>query len=139
MWSKAGCNETGGGKKRMEKMTKKGEQKPHIQFLCTAPLYSIKHTAVLIRSCSLHSTQPHQPSPNTSQLSVRKPSIQLLCTAHLYSAKHTVVVIRIYIILIMFTDHISFLLSKTSDQLFPYLNLLKKSGKRGICSIPKLY
>jgi hypothetical protein len=63
----------------------------------------------------------------------------VLCTAPLYSTKHTVVVIRIYIILIMFTDHISFLLSKTSDQLFPYLNLLKKSGKRGICSIPKLY
>ena len=79
---------------RMEKVTEKGEQKPHIQFLCTAPLYS---------------------------------------------TKHTVVVIRIYIILITFTDHISFLLSKTSDQPFPYLNLLKKSGKRGICSIPKLY
>ena len=69
----------------------------------------------------------------------QKPYIQFLCTAPLYSIKHRVVVIRIYIILIKFTDHISFLLSKTSDQLFPYLNLLKKSGKRGICSIPKLY
>ena len=138
MWSKAGCNETGGGEMRMEKVTEKGEQKPHIQFLCTAPLYSIKHTAVLIRSCSLHSTQPHQASPNTSHPSVRKPSIQLLCTAHLYSAKHIVVVIRIYIILIKFTDLISFLLSKTSDQLFPYLNLLKKSGKRGDLFVPFL-
>ena len=38
----------------------------------------------------------------------------------------------------MFTDHISFLLSKTSDQLFPYLNLLKKSGKRGDLFVPFL-
>ena len=37
----------------------KGEQKPYIQFLCTAHLYSTKHTVVLIRTCSLHSTQPH--------------------------------------------------------------------------------
>ena len=37
----------------------KEEQKPYIQFLCTAPLYNTKHTVVLIRSCSLHSTQPH--------------------------------------------------------------------------------
>ena len=102
----------------MEKSDEKGEQKPHIQFLCTAPLYSTKHTVVLIRSCSLHSTQPHQPSPNTSHLSVRKPSIQLLCTAHLYSAKHTVVVIRIYNILITFMDYISFLLSKTRDMIW---------------------
>jgi hypothetical protein len=40
--------------------------------------------------------------------------------------------------LITFTDHISFLLSKTSDQLFPYLNLLKKSGKRGDLFVPFL-
>ena len=93
MWREWGCKETGGGEKRMEKVTEKGEQKPHIQFLCTAPLYS---------------------------------------------TKHRVVVIRIYIILIKFTDHISFLLSKTSDQLFPYLNLLKKSGKRGNLFVPFL-
>ena len=37
----------------------KEEQKPYIQFLCTAHLYSTKHTVVLIRTCSLHSTQPH--------------------------------------------------------------------------------
>jgi hypothetical protein len=72
MWRKVGCKETGGGEKRMEKVTEKGEQKPHIQFLCTAPLYSTKHTVVLI---------------------------------------------RIYIILITFTDHISFLLSKTRDMI----------------------
>jgi hypothetical protein len=59
MWRKAGCNETGGSEKGMEKKDEKREQKPHIQFLCTAPLYSNKHTVVLIRSCSLHSTQPH--------------------------------------------------------------------------------
>ena len=56
---KGGFKETGGGEKRMEKVTEKGEQKPHIEFLCTAPLYSTKHTVVLIRSCLLHSTQPH--------------------------------------------------------------------------------
>jgi hypothetical protein len=27
--------------------------------LCTAHLYSAKHTVVLNRTCSLHSTQPH--------------------------------------------------------------------------------
>ena len=37
----------------------KEEQKPYIQFLCTAHLYSTKHTVILIRTCSLHSTQPH--------------------------------------------------------------------------------
>ena len=37
----------------------KEEQKPYIQFLCTAHLYSTKHTVVPIRSSSLHSTQPH--------------------------------------------------------------------------------
>ena len=37
----------------------KEEQKPHKQLLCTAPLYSSKHTVVLTRFCSLHSTQPH--------------------------------------------------------------------------------
>ena len=62
MWRNGECKETGGGEKRMEKVTEKGEQKPHIQVLYTAPLYSSKHTVVLIRSCSLHSTQPHQPS-----------------------------------------------------------------------------
>jgi hypothetical protein len=30
--------------------------------LCTAHLYSDKHTVVLNRTCSLHSTQPHYPS-----------------------------------------------------------------------------
>ena len=38
----------GGGEKRMEKVTEKGEQKPHIQFLCTAFLYSAKYTVVVI-------------------------------------------------------------------------------------------
>ena len=68
----------------------------------------------------------------------QKPHIQFLCTAPLYSTKHRVVVIRIYIILIKFTGHISFLLSKTSYQLFLYLNLLKKSGKRGDLFVPFL-
>jgi len=59
----------------------------------------------------------HFTIPCTSHLSVRKPSIQLLCTAHLYNAKHTVFVTRIYIILITFTDYISFLLPKTRDMI----------------------
>jgi hypothetical protein len=37
----------------------KGVLKSYIQFLCTAHLYSAKHTVVPIRTCSLHSTQPH--------------------------------------------------------------------------------
>ena len=49
----------GAVKKGNGESDEKGEQKPHIQFLRTAPLYSSKHTVVLIRSCSLHSTQPH--------------------------------------------------------------------------------
>ena len=49
----------GAVKKGNGESDKKGEQKPHIQFLCTAPLYNTKHTVVLIRSCSLHCKQPH--------------------------------------------------------------------------------
>jgi hypothetical protein len=49
----------GDGVKKKEKCDDKGEQKPYIQFLCTAHLYITKHTVVLIRTCSLHSTQPH--------------------------------------------------------------------------------
>jgi len=49
----------GAVKKGNGESDEKGEQKPHIQFLCTAPLYSNKHTVFLIRSCSLHSKQPH--------------------------------------------------------------------------------
>jgi hypothetical protein len=45
--------------KKKGKCDDKGEQKPYIQFLCTAHLYSTKHTVVPIRTCSLHSTQPH--------------------------------------------------------------------------------
>jgi hypothetical protein len=56
---RGGSKETWGGEKRMEKVTRRESKKPHIQFLCTAPLYNTKHTVVLIRSCSLHSTQPH--------------------------------------------------------------------------------
>jgi hypothetical protein len=37
----------------------KGVLKSYIQFLCTAHLYSAKHTVVLNRTCSLQSTQPH--------------------------------------------------------------------------------
>ena len=58
------CGEMGSVKKEGDSVKKgkcdsKGDQKPYIQFLCTAHLYSTKHTVVLIRTCSLHSTQPH--------------------------------------------------------------------------------
>ena len=58
------CGEMGSVKKEGDSVKKgkcddKGEQKPYIQFLCTAHLYSTKHTVILIRTCSLHSTQPH--------------------------------------------------------------------------------
>ena len=59
------CVEMGSVKKEGDNVKKKGkcddkeEQKPYIQFLCTAHLYSTKHTVVLIRTCLLHSTQPH--------------------------------------------------------------------------------
>ena len=59
------CGEMGSVKKEGDSVKKKrkcddkGEQKPYIQFLCTSHLYSTKHTVVLIRTCSLHSTQPH--------------------------------------------------------------------------------
>jgi hypothetical protein len=59
MWRNGECKERGGQCKKKEKCDDKGEQKPYIQFLFTAYLYSTKHTAVLIRTCSLHSTQPH--------------------------------------------------------------------------------
>ena len=58
------CGEMGSVKKEGDSVKKgkcddKGEQKPYIQFLCTAHLHSTKHTVILIRTCSLHSTQPH--------------------------------------------------------------------------------
>ncbi len=59
------CGDMGSVKKEGDSVKKKGkcddkgEQKPYIQFLSTAYLYNSKHTAVLIRTCSLHSTQPH--------------------------------------------------------------------------------
>ena len=58
------CGEMGSVKKKGDSVKKgkcddKEEQKPYIQFLCTAHLYSAKHTVVPIRTCSLHSTQPH--------------------------------------------------------------------------------
>jgi hypothetical protein len=59
MWRNGECKERGGQCKKKGKCDDKGEQKPYIQFLFTAYLYSTKHTAVLIRTCSLHSTQPH--------------------------------------------------------------------------------
>jgi hypothetical protein len=59
MWINGKCKERGGQCKEKRKCDDKGEQKPYIQFLCTAHLYSTKHTVVLIRTCSLHSTQPH--------------------------------------------------------------------------------
>jgi hypothetical protein len=81
-------------------------------FLYTALLFLYTfHFSTFSPFFTLWST--HFTIPRTSHLSVKKPSIQLLFTVHLYSAKHTVVVIRIYIILKTFTDHISFLLSKT--------------------------
>ena len=52
-------NKEGDSVKKKGKCDDKGEQKPYIQFLCTAHLYSTKHTVVLIRTCLLHSTQPH--------------------------------------------------------------------------------
>jgi hypothetical protein len=59
MWRNGQCKERGGQCKKKGKCDDKGEQKPYIQFLCTAHLYSAKHTVVLNRTCSLHSTQPH--------------------------------------------------------------------------------
>ena len=61
MWRNGSVKKEGDSVKK-GKCDDKGEQKPYIQFLCTAHLYSTKHTVVLIRTCSLHSTQPHQPS-----------------------------------------------------------------------------
>ena len=55
------CGEMESVKKEGDSV-KKGKcdnKTPYIQFLCTAHLYSTKHTVVLIRTCSLHSTQPH--------------------------------------------------------------------------------
>ena len=59
MWRNGECKVRGGQCKKKGKCDDKGEQKPNIQFLCTAHLYSAKHTVVLNRTCSLHSTQPH--------------------------------------------------------------------------------
>jgi hypothetical protein len=43
----------GGQGKEKEECDEKGEQKPYIQFSCTAHLYSTKHKVVVIRSSSL--------------------------------------------------------------------------------------
>jgi len=45
--------EGGGQGKEKEECDEKGEQKPYIQFSCTAHLYSTKHKVVVIRSSSL--------------------------------------------------------------------------------------
>ncbi len=52
-------NKEGDSVKKRENVTIRESKKPYIQFLCTANLYSTKHTVVPIRTCSLHSTQPH--------------------------------------------------------------------------------
>jgi hypothetical protein len=43
----------GGQGKEKEECDEKGDQKPYIQFLCKAHLYSTKHKVVVIRSSSL--------------------------------------------------------------------------------------
>jgi len=54
-----GCKETGGGEKRMEKVTRRESKNPTYSSCVQLLFYSTKHTVVLIRACSLHSTQPH--------------------------------------------------------------------------------
>jgi hypothetical protein len=44
MWRNGECKERGGQCKEKGKCDDKGEQKPYIQFLCTAHLYSTKHS-----------------------------------------------------------------------------------------------
>jgi hypothetical protein len=44
MWRNGECKERGGQCKEKGKCDDKGEQKPNIQFLCTAHLYSTKHS-----------------------------------------------------------------------------------------------
>ena len=44
-----GVKKEGGSVKKRESVTIKGEQKPYIQFLCTAHLYSDEHTVFVIR------------------------------------------------------------------------------------------
>ena len=62
------CGEMGSVKKegdsvkKRESVTIRESKRENIQFFCTAYLYSAKRTVVLIRTCSLHSTQPHSPS-----------------------------------------------------------------------------
>ena len=53
------CKERGGRCKKRESVTIRESKRENIQFFCTAYLYSAKRTVVLIRTCSLHSTQPH--------------------------------------------------------------------------------
>ena len=48
MWRNGKCKERGGQYKKMGKCDDKEEQKPYIQFLCTALLYSAKFTVVVI-------------------------------------------------------------------------------------------
>ena len=43
---RGGVKRQGAVKRGNGESDEKGEQKPHIQFLCTAPLYSTKHTVV---------------------------------------------------------------------------------------------
>jgi hypothetical protein len=79
----------GAVKKGNGESDEKGEQKPHIQFICTAPLYSTRVQLTLSPSFFIIPVSPHSllfftlwsihfMIPNTSHLSVRKPSIQLL-------------------------------------------------------------
>ena len=49
MWRNGKCKERGGQCKEKGKCDEKGEQKPYTQFLCTAHLYSAKHTVVLAK------------------------------------------------------------------------------------------
>ena len=49
MWRNGECKERGGQYKEKGKCDNKGEQKPYIQFLRTAHLYSDKHTVFVIR------------------------------------------------------------------------------------------
>jgi hypothetical protein len=68
----------------MEKSDEKGEQKPHIQFLCTAPLYSTKHTVVLIGSAhyTVHNHTSRALTHSTPLLENLPYSyyVQLICT-----------------------------------------------------------
>ena len=48
MWRNGECKERGGQCREKGKCDEKGEQKPYIQLLCTAHLYSDEQTVVVI-------------------------------------------------------------------------------------------